>query len=133
MTDYYDYKTNAKPLTYFLIFRDSESARVIFPTFYESLDELIENRFKTHLFPVAFVQEMERLEIYKVPKGSNFTLYDYVDLKLRKKSREKFFESILSKFELKYVEDLINNKDFDKSWMSDWDYQQKWKEKLRNS
>lgn len=115
-------RTNAKPLTYFLVFRDFESARLIFPTFYKSLDELIDDRFKTEFFPVAFTEEMERLEIYKVPENLNFTLYDYVDLKLKEKP-----DSILSRFELKYVEELKDNKEFDKSWMLDEDFNKKWK------
>lgn len=122
MSNYRDNRLKAKLLTYFLIFRDSKSARIIFPTFYKSLDELIDDRFKTEFFPVAFTEEMERLEIYKVPENLNFTLYDYVDLKLKEKP-----DSILSRFELKYVEELKDNKEFDKSWMLDEDFNKKWK------
>lgn len=123
MSNYRDNRLKAKLLTYFLVFRDFESARVIFPTFYESLDELIDDRFKTEFFPVAFIEEMERLEIYKIPKNLNFTLYDYVDLKNK---RELNF--ILSKIELKYVEELKDNKEFDKSWMLDEEFNRKWKD-----
>lgn len=123
MKSYEKERLNAEPITYFLVFNDSESARVIFPTFCKSLDSLIEDRFKSDLFPVAFAPEMERLEIYEVPKNLNFTLYNYVDLKLREKP-----DSILSGFILKYVEELTDNKEFDKSWMMDYDFQKKWKE-----
>ena len=123
MKNYEEKRLNAEPITYFLVFNDSESVRVVFPTFYKSLDTLIEDRFKSDLFPIAFVQEMERLDIYEVPKSLNFTLYDYVDLKLKKKS-----DSILSRFTLKYTEELIDNKEFDKSWMIDYDFQKRWKE-----
>lgn len=123
MKNYEEERLNAEPITYFLVFNDSESVRVVFPTFYKSLDTLIEDRFKSDLFPIAFVQEMERLDIYEVPKSLNFSLYDYVDLKLRKK-----LDSILSRFTLKYTEELIDNKEFDKSWMIDYDFQKRWKE-----